>query len=113
MFPCTPPFPCRDVQRLADEEPTYVHIAPECRCPSSHPMVDPDDEKLCTKTAIVSQDTVSRINSLSYPAGYLNEGGYSTFWVSDVARPNGSVVINLGNLPYEVCYTYIHKYYVT
>ena len=45
---------------------------------------------------------MSRVNADAHPVGWMNSGGFTSSWISQLNRKDAEVVINLGALPYEV-----------
>ena len=92
----------RDVQGLANAPVSYVHLAPECRCPPSHPLASSLTDCGQYAGSLVSRGSVSRVNADAHPVGWMNSGGFTSSWISQLNRKDAEVVINLGALPYEV-----------
>ena len=108
----------RDVQSLAGVQVSYVHFSPMCRCPPSHPRVDPADSTRCVQypsnSGLVARGTARRVRDSAHPLGHINDGNLNSAWVSEVGNSTAVLTVDMGAVPYEVSSTklcsYIHTY---
>lgn len=99
-------FTHRDVQLLGSGRSSFVHLAPECRCPPSHPVVDSSNTVRCVQHTGHSTDrgTVRRINQQATPPGYINNQFSGDQWISEINEPNTTISVKLSytNFNFEV-----------
>ena len=85
---------------------SFVHLAPECRCTSSHPVVDPDNSLQCVQHTghTIDRGTVQRLNQDATPPGFMNNMHTGDQWISAINQPAANVSIKLGytNFIFEV-----------
>ena len=85
---------------------SFVHLAPECRCASSHPVIDPDNSLQCVQhtSHTVDRGTVQRLNQDATPPGFMNNMHTGDQWISAINQPAANVSIKLSytNFIFEV-----------
>ena len=93
---------------------SFVHLAPECRCPSSHPVINPDDSLQCIQHTghIVERGSVQRLNRDATPPGFMNNMHTGQQWISTINQPFTNITIKLGytNFNFEVSYCATYYY---
>jgi len=85
---------------------SFVHLAPECRCPPSHPVVDSSNTLRCIQHTGHTTDRglVQRINQQATPSGYINNQFSGDQWISAINEQNATISIKLSytNFNFEV-----------
>ncbi|XP_071494817.1 LOW QUALITY PROTEIN: usherin-like [Diadema antillarum] len=101
----------REIVELATGVFPPVHAQSECRCPDSHPRVNPLKESYCLKNGEpdTSPDQISRINQDAHPLQFANDGDLGSYWVSTLAD-NITIDITLGSREYQVFYVVLQFY---
>ena len=95
----------REVTELVTGNLPFVHLSTECRCPPSHPVINPNNEAFClqhTGGGLTNRGVTDRINSLAHPAGFINDLASSDGWISTPGVPEVNVTLTLTNSLYEV-----------
>lgn len=91
---------------IALGESSFVHLAPECRCPSSHPVIDPINSFRCIQHTGQSIDrgNVQRLNQDATPPGFMNNFHTGDQWISAINQPTTNITIKLSytNFIFEV-----------
>ena len=82
-----------DVESLAGLSPAELHLSPLCRCPPSHPVIPSPTSELCTN--LDDSGSVTRINSASSPAGFVNDADNRTEWRSSVGVQTANLTMDL------------------
>ncbi|XP_071790086.1 usherin-like isoform X2 [Asterias amurensis] len=74
----------REIVELATGSFPGVHAQSECRCPDSHPRINPLEDRLCLKNGEpdTTDDTLARIGEYAYPLEFANDGDVGSSWVS-------------------------------
>lgn len=99
--------PYRDVQMIALGKSSFVHLAPECQCPPSHPVVDPINSFRCIQHTghSIDRGAVQRLNQDAIPPGFMNNMHSGDQWISAVNQPAANISIKLSytdNFVFEV-----------
>ena len=85
---------------------SFVHLASECRCPPSHPVIDPINSFRCTQHTghSIDRGTVQRLNQQATPPGFMNNMHSGDQWISAINQPAANVTIKLSytNFNFEV-----------
>ncbi|XP_048212729.1 usherin [Perognathus longimembris pacificus] len=102
----------REILEVFSGELPRLHTQPHCRCPGSHPRVQPLAQKYCIPNGAedTTENQVSRLNPQAHPLAFVNDGDVETSWVSRVftnlTHLNQGVTISLDleNGQYQVFY---------
>nr|XP_006813188.1 PREDICTED: usherin [Saccoglossus kowalevskii] len=101
----------REIHFIATGTWLSVHVQSECRCPDSHPRVNPTDSRFCIKND--EPDTTSnaewRVNQFAHPLTFANDGDLSSYWIS-AFLDDITIVIDLNNGQYQVFYVVLQFY---
>ena len=85
---------------------SFVHLASECRCPPSHPVIDPINSFRCTQHTghSIDRGTVQRLNQQATPPGFMNNMHSGDQWISAINQPAANITIKLSytNFNFEV-----------
>lgn len=97
----------REVTELVTGSLPFTHLSPECHCPPSHPVIDPNPSSggECIQHAgrdLVSRGSAQRINPLAHPPGFINDFGTSNGWISSLGDREVNITLHLTNSLYEV-----------
>lgn len=76
----------------------------ECRCPPSHPLVDTNNELICTTLAGHPFSMISRINQDAHPVEYANDPDSLTRWQSELGQQVVNMTIDFKYGEVEVLY---------
>ncbi|KAJ8045141.1 Usherin [Holothuria leucospilota] len=101
----------REIQELATGVFPELHVQSECRCPKSHPRINPANSRFCIRNGDpdTTSDELLRLNELAHPLQFANDGDLSTFWVSSFT--NDLIVdIDLTNGQYQVFFVVLQFY---
>ena len=95
---------CREISEMYTGSFQPVRIQSKCRCPASKPRIHPRNTTLCisnnNNSAINPRDdggAVWRLDSNRHPMEYVNDGNFSTFWVS-TALQHISLTVDFGDV---------------
>ena len=85
----------------------FVHLAPECRCTASHPVIDPDNSLQCIQHTghTIDRGSVQRLNNqAATPPGFMNNMHSGDQWISAINQPvtNVSIKLSYTNFVFEV-----------
>jgi len=97
----------REVTELATGTLPFAHLSPECHCPPSHPVINPDSGGDCIQHPggnLVSRGTARRINSLAHPPGFINDFGTFNGWISAPGDRQVNITLHLTNSLYELIF---------
>ncbi|XP_041469805.1 usherin-like [Lytechinus variegatus] len=103
----------REIEELATGTFPQLHVQSDCRCPDSHPRVNPLEERYCLKNGEpdTSADQISRLNQDSHPLQFANDGDLGSYWVSTLTNGRSITVdIDLGSREYQVFYVVLQFY---
>ena len=85
---------------------SFVHLAPECRCPYSHPVIDPEESSRCIQHTghSVDRGTAQRLNQEATPIGFMNNRHSGEQLVSAINQPAANISLKLSytNFTFEV-----------
>jgi len=92
---------------IALETSSFVRLAPECRCPYSHPVIkNATDSRECIQHIghTIDRGTAQRLNQEATPSGFMNNGHTGEQWVSAINQPttNFSIKLSYTNFTFEV-----------
>ncbi|KAM4814939.1 usherin-like, partial [Thomomys bottae] len=102
----------REILEVFSGELPHLHTQPHCRCPGSHPRVQPFAQRYCIPNDAedTTQNRVPRLNPEAHPLAFLNDGDMATSWVSrvftNITHLNQGVALSLDleNGQYQVFY---------
>ncbi|XP_022099403.1 usherin-like isoform X2 [Acanthaster planci] len=74
----------REIVELATGSFPEVHAQSDCRCPDSHPRVNPLDDRFCLRNGDpdTTIDRQYRLRLDAYPLEFANDGDVGSSWVS-------------------------------
>ena len=87
---------------------SFVHLSPECRCPFSHPVIDPLNSFRCIQhtghSNTIDRGRVQRLNAEATPPGFMNNVNTGDQWISGInqATVNISIKLSYTNFIFEV-----------
>lgn len=94
----------REVVEIATGAFPAVHLSSECRCPSSHPVINSTNCVQHTGTT-VNRGATNRLNAMAHPAGYINDNSFSNNWISTIEERQVNISLRLiegSDLLYDV-----------
>ncbi|XP_077990481.1 usherin-like [Glandiceps talaboti] len=88
-----------------------VHVQTQCRCPDSHPRVNPLDSRFCIRNGEpdITDETEWRVNENAHPLTFANDGDLGSYWISSFTDFI-TIDINLQNGQYQVFYVVLQFY---
>ncbi|XP_078675414.1 usherin-like isoform X2 [Branchiostoma floridae x Branchiostoma belcheri] len=106
----------REVQEVYSGTFPELHADSSCRCPPTHPRINPLLERYCIRNG--DPDNTAniqlRLDDDAHPLAYINDDDLSSRWVSDFfsSIPGDTVTIDidLSNGQYEVYYVIVNFY---
>lgn len=79
----------------------FIHLAPECRCPSSHPVIDPLNSRRCIQytghSNTIDRGTIQRLNDEATPPGLMNNMNTGDQWISAINQATTNITLKLSN----------------
>ncbi|XP_068088985.1 usherin isoform X3 [Hyperolius riggenbachi] len=107
----------RDISEVFSGELPLVSIQPECRCPGSHPRLEPGAGRYCLPNGgdNSNKDKVLRLNPDAHPVSYMNDNDLDTTWISSLLSTTDidkgiTITVDLDNGQYQVFYITMQFY---
>eukprot|EP00058_Branchiostoma_floridae_P024730 XP_002610220.1 hypothetical protein BRAFLDRAFT_76999 [Branchiostoma floridae] len=106
----------REVQEVYTGTFPELHADSSCRCPPSHPRINPLLERYCIRNGDpdTTADIELRLDADAHPLAYINDDDLSSRWISDffsaIAGDTVTIDIDLSNGQYEVYYVIVNFY---
>ncbi|XP_018411554.1 PREDICTED: usherin [Nanorana parkeri] len=101
----------REISNIYSGKFPLMAIQPECRCPSSHPRLEPMSGRYCLPNGVddSSKDKVLRLNPDAHPVPYMNDNDLNTTWISSLLSSSDidkgiTIIVDLDNGQYQVFY---------
>ncbi|XP_071962430.1 usherin-like isoform X2 [Antedon mediterranea] len=101
----------REIEQLATGTFPEVHVQSDCRCPDSHPRINPVESRYCIPNGVsdTTSDQMYRLDENAHPLTFANDGDLGSYWVSSFTD-NVILQIDLQNGEYQVFYVVLQFY---
>ncbi|XP_033110841.1 usherin-like [Anneissia japonica] len=101
----------REIEELATGVFPEVHVQSDCRCPDSHPRINPVESRYCIPNGVsdTTSDQMYRLDENAHPLTFANDGDLGSYWVSSFTD-DLLVQIDLENGQYQVFYVVLQFY---
>ncbi|XP_006890633.1 PREDICTED: usherin [Elephantulus edwardii] len=105
----------REILEVFVGELPRLHVQSHCRCPGSHPRIQPLAQTYCIHNDAegTTENRVSRLNTEAHPLSFINDNDIGTSWVShvftniDQLNQGITISLDLENGQYQVFYIII------